>query len=267
MRMMNFALVVLLLSLGARAEAQESIEFRSDFFAGIGSAHINLGADKYRVYQSITTQIGSFGLSVPVFGNNWGFSLLGNIISPNPVAARIVKLDTENRSKINASANLGIPQIAANALFDGANASSSSIVATVWTMSNPEQYFAQLKQHFAGDVSVLSRDDFRVISSVIMTSTFQTSSTFSFSTRLSGSYTPTTGAPLPGTKLDASFSAEGGQQATVALLGNNIIAYQWSMVCWDNGQPSLLFLDDFQSSDTPSRPATCKSRAQSLGQQ
>jgi hypothetical protein len=240
-----------LMIVASQAAAQEGIEFRESFLLGIGSAHINIGPQKYRVYQSIETQVGSFGYSATGFGGNRKFSLLGNITSPNPLAAQIVQLDETTRGQINANATLGIPRVDAGVLFNGTNATTSSVIATVWTMANPEEYFKQLKKHYGSNYTEFGRDDFRFITAVVVTSKFQTTSSLSFNSKLNFTIqlSPTSANPssslIP--KIDATISAGVDQNKAVTLLGNNVVGYQWHVVCWENGAPATHVLDDFQT--------------------
>jgi hypothetical protein len=274
MSKIKFANVILLLILflGGKVSAQESIIFEESFFPGgavpgIGPAHINVGSDKFRVYESFEAQVGAYGYSSHVSGvaGNQSFSILSTITSPNPIKARIIKLDDNTRNALNAKADLGIPQIDLGVLFNGTNASSSSVIATIWTMSDPESYFNQLIAHYGSNYSEFGRDDFRFITAVLTTSTFQTTSNINYSTQLnftvqlSGtpSASATSSSLIP--KVEATINGGTDHQQTVTLVGNNVIGYQWYMVCWENGLPTTPKIDDDFGAN-PRRSANCKSR-------
>ena len=67
-------------------------------------------------------------------------------------------------------------------------------------------------------------------------------------------------------QLTATVSGGASNTQTVTLIGNNVIGYQWYMVCWENGVPARPLIDDFQVSSNPKRPASCLNLQQSQAQ-
>jgi hypothetical protein len=264
----EFALVVMVLALAGNAVAQETIKIEGSFFSGIGSPHIESSEDGlYRVLGSSDAQIGSFGFVHDQINGDEEFSLDAALSSGDPIAGKVVLITDKQSSFFNGKVGTANPSssppkpIQAGGMFNGKNGGTSTILATVWHMTNPQQFLSELNAHFGNDYSVFGRDDFRFIFSVIMTPQYTATSAIDFSTQLSG----TINAAAAG-QLSATIGGGASNTQTVTLIGNNVIGYQWYMVCWENGVPVRPLIDDFQAKLKPARPKDCLSLDQSKQQ-